>query len=224
MDILEVFVFAPVENLRPNSRIHKKFAHHEFLGDFVHNFFISSELVKPSRDSLITPGAMSHKRSMLINNNVFAWLSVQNSFHKYIRLECPSAKTEIDPFIALVRNTDENICTLCKIGRKEKQHILRQHRKELPRHLLMYSNLLLEQFIAIPRTRKNKTREFFQNRCFHLEIRFEPFWTKSINNSYFVAESGENFERWHIFKQKYAIFGISASRKALHVIFLSKIA
>ena len=107
----------------------------EFLGDFVLNFLSSRQLEKQSRNSLMTPGAMSQKRSILISNNVFAWMSVQNSFHKYIRLECPSAKNEIDRFITLVKNAEEKISTLSKREKKEKQHMFKAASQEAPKIL-----------------------------------------------------------------------------------------
>ena len=107
----------------------------EFLGDFVLNFLSSRQLEKQSRNSLMTPGAMSQKRSILISNNVFPWMSVQNSFHNYIRLECPSAKNEIDRFITLVKNAEEKISTLSKREKKEKQHMFKAASQEAPKIL-----------------------------------------------------------------------------------------
>ena len=44
----------------------------EFLGDLVLNFLSSRQIEKQSRNSLMTLGAMSQKRSILISNNVFS--------------------------------------------------------------------------------------------------------------------------------------------------------
>merc|ERR1719430_2316931 len=53
----------------------------EFLGDFVLNFLISRQLEKQSRDIAITPIDMSQRRSILISNNVLAWIAVRNNCH-----------------------------------------------------------------------------------------------------------------------------------------------
>ena len=61
----------------------------EFLGDFVLNFLISPQLETQSRVNSITPGDMSQRRSILISNNVLAWIAVRNNLHQYIRIEFP---------------------------------------------------------------------------------------------------------------------------------------
>jgi len=81
----------------------------EFLGDFALNFHISRQLEKQSRDIAITPGDMSQRRSILISNIILAWIAIRNNFHQYFRMECPSAKSEVDRFINLVDETEPKI-------------------------------------------------------------------------------------------------------------------
>merc|ERR1712126_642296 len=107
----------------------------EFLGDFVLNFLISRQLEKQSRDMAITPGDMSQRRSILISNNVLAWIAVRNNFHQYLRIECPFAKSEIDRFVNLVDETQTKIDALRENDKQEKRNIVTETSQEAPKVL-----------------------------------------------------------------------------------------
>jgi len=107
----------------------------EFLGDFVLNFHISHQLEKQSREIAITPGDMSQRRSILISYSVLAWIAVRNSFHQYLRTECPSAKSEDDRFINLVDETETKIQMLRENDKEEKRNIVLVVYQEAPKVL-----------------------------------------------------------------------------------------
>jgi len=107
----------------------------EFLGDFVLNFLISRQLEKQSRDMAITPGDMSQRRSILISNNVLAWIAVRNNFHQYLRIECPSAKSEVDRIINQVDETEPKIHVLRENDKEEKRNIVTVVSQEAPKVL-----------------------------------------------------------------------------------------
>ena len=77
------------------------------------NFLISRHIELKTRDSNISPGELEERRSAMISNNVYAWLSARNSFHNYLRIPCGFAKDEIDRFVTINEKMDKIFSSNC---------------------------------------------------------------------------------------------------------------
>ena len=89
-----------------NNKFTEDYQKLAFLGDFLLNFLISRHLEWKNRDSSISLGKLTQRRSKLISNRVLAWLVVKNKFHTHPRVSCPYAKIEIDRFVSLIKKID----------------------------------------------------------------------------------------------------------------------
>lgn len=56
-----------------------------------------------------TPGALTDLRSALVNNAIFASLSVRYEFHKYIKLMSPAIFHLVEKYVKEQRERDQNV-------------------------------------------------------------------------------------------------------------------
>lgn len=56
-----------------------------------------------------TPGALTDLRSALVNNSIFASLSVRNEFHKYVKLMSPAIFHLVEKYVKEQRERDQNV-------------------------------------------------------------------------------------------------------------------
>uniref|UniRef100_A0A0X3PUP9 Endoribonuclease Dcr-1 n=1 Tax=Schistocephalus solidus TaxID=70667 RepID=A0A0X3PUP9_SCHSO len=92
----------------------------EFLGDAVLDYLITRFLFEDSHNH--SPGVLTDLRSALVNNNIFAALTVRIGLHRFLRASSPSLYHAIDAFVRFqkeVANDDLDFITSPDIELKE---------------------------------------------------------------------------------------------------------
>ena len=77
----------------------------EFLGDAVLDFLVTQHLF--FRHAKLSPGQLTDIRQALVNNNIFAVISVKKDFHKYLKEMSPTLFKTIENFITFVDDENE---------------------------------------------------------------------------------------------------------------------
>ncbi|KAL7053794.1 hypothetical protein AAHC03_026811 [Spirometra sp. Aus1] len=92
----------------------------EFLGDAVLDYLITRFLFEDSHNH--SPGVLTDLRSALVNNNIFAALTVRIGLHRFLRASSPSLFHAIDAFVRFqkeIANDDLDFITSQDIEIKE---------------------------------------------------------------------------------------------------------
>lgn len=77
----------------------------EFLGDAVLDYVITRHLYEDKKRH--SPGELTDLRSSLVNNNIFAYLTVKYEFYKYFRYSSPVLFPIIDKFVQNQKNRND---------------------------------------------------------------------------------------------------------------------
>ena len=87
------------------NRVTPSYERLEFLGDALLDFLVTQHLY--FRHVNLSPGELTDIRQALVNNNIFATLAVEHSYHKYLKHMSPKWFQTVKNFVDRVEDEAE---------------------------------------------------------------------------------------------------------------------